>query len=642
MIFWDTETCLIRPGVLAPPLVCLQTAEGNRPPALVHRTWGGRELAERIVHSPNVGHNVPFDLAVLCSAWPDLIGPVFESLEADLITDTEVRQRLIDIGEGTYRGYRDMSTGVWVQPTYSLAALVKRHCSTTIAKGEETWRLRYGELLNVPVERWPEDAKRYALDDAHWTRKVYKAQGSKSFYLADQYRQTRAKWWLHLTSCWGMMTDPDATEAFASKWLDRVDELRTELAAAGLVDRVTGKRKVKKATELLEAYCKERGLTPERTDKGKVSLKEDALDALDLTGCPELALFAAYGKAQTNVSRARRLRRGYETPIQPSFNSLLDTGRTSCREPKNGGGLNGYQTQNMPREEGVRDSFAARPGYLLCSVDYDGQEMGTLAQVCLWLFGQSDLADAINAGKDIHAVLGAQLHGVSYDALRAAIDAGDKRAELARQTAKPGNFGLPTGMGAAKIQLSAKAYGVELTLSQAQRLKDTWFKTWREMRAYMRHCGDLADSSTRVMQFVSERWRGLGTFTEIANGFFQGLASDMSKDAGFQLAKECYVPGGRLYGSRIVNFVHDEFLLEHPEASAHERAFAQVDIQTGVAKTWTPDVLCTASPAIQLHWRKGAKECYDEYGRLCPWDRKGEVYKKDGTPFKAKARAQWM
>ena len=51
MLYWDTETGLIQDGLLAPPLACIQWAEGTQAvPELVHHADpAARRVAERIL-----------------------------------------------------------------------------------------------------------------------------------------------------------------------------------------------------------------------------------------------------------------------------------------------------------------------------------------------------------------------------------------------------------------------------------------------------------------------------------------------------------------------------------------------------------------------------------------------------------------
>ena len=84
------------------------------------------------------------------------------------------------------------------------------------------------------------------------------------------------------------------------------------------------------------------------------------------------------------------LRAARGAAVNASFKTPVASQRTSCAKPN---------LQQLPKSGGVRECFVARPGALLCSVDYNQLELCTLAQVCLEAFGpgSSKMADAILA-----------------------------------------------------------------------------------------------------------------------------------------------------------------------------------------------------------------------------------------------------
>ena len=117
------------------------------------------------------------------------------------------------------------------------------------------------------------------------------------------------------------------------------------------------------------------------------------------------------------------------------------------------------------------------------------------------------------------------------------------------------------------------------------------------------------------------------------NSVFQGRAADGAKRAGWYLAQECYLgfskywpddgrPRSPLYGSRPVLFVHDEFILEVPIATAHEATLRQSEVMVLGMKEVVPDVKVGTEYAIARRWYKGASAVYDEHKRLVPWEPK--------------------
>jgi len=114
--------------------------------------------------------------------------------------------------------------------------------------------------------------------------------------------------------------------------------------------------------------------------------------------------------------------------------------------------------------------FVASPGHLLLAIDYGYIELRTLAAVCEARYGPSRLADTIRAGNDPHSFTAAMFSGMSLDefmALKGTPD-GVKKFKLYRQNAKAVNFGVPGGLGAAKlVDYACATYKVDMSIEQA-------------------------------------------------------------------------------------------------------------------------------------------------------------------------------
>jgi len=302
---------------------------------------------------------------------------------------------------------------------------------------------------------------------------------------------------------------------------------------------------------------------------------------------------------------------------------------------------------NPPRAGGVRECFIARPGWVFGFADYSGLELCTLAQVCLDVLGRSDMAEALRRGEDLHLALGADMLGISYEEAKKRRKAGDQEIEHYRQQAKPANFGFPGGMGPEAFREYSEVYRITLTSSQAQALKDAWFRKWTEMRAYFQWITWLTeqvDPSTGkpkpIAQIRSGRLRGGATYCATANGEFQGLASDGAKEATWLVSRECYlerpwekVPdpvSGKthaertpLFGCRPSLFIHDEIGMEIPypvggEVAASKAVERLSAVMVAAMKHWVPDVPIEAEPVLMRRWYKGAKVVRREDGVILP------------------------
>ncbi len=434
--YWDTETGLIQPGLLAPPLVCVAYAHDDSDPFL-DNAMDGLNMVEEALDDPDtvlVAANFPFDAAVASAARPSLIPKFFAAYKAGRVRCIQVRQKLIDIKAGLLNQVREDGTR-----GYSQAVLEKHWCGRdrSSEKGEDTWRLRYGELKHLPVNQYPPEAYEYPLRDVRGLRDVFLAQGGGA--IPSEQDQVAADWALHLMSCWGIRTEKEAVTVLETrlleaqksnrKWLMRAGFYKAKRASveqvkAGNVEfyeapkRGTEPRPMVWARDMariqarVETVYGRLGKAPPQTDGGKIATDKDTLNE---SGSRLLSLLADGGgvdKILTTYIPA--LKQGTEVPVNVRFNVLVNSGRTSSYGDRDYGGFN---IQNLPtgrRVGGVRDCFIPRPGFFFVSVDYDTLELRALAQQCLEWFGHSKMADAIRAGQDLHLAMAANILSVDY------------------------------------------------------------------------------------------------------------------------------------------------------------------------------------------------------------------------------------
>lgn len=689
----DTETLLFSAQNMAPTVVCGSWAardQGQVQSGLVHNRQGLEFFRELFLDALEyritlVGHNIAYDMACIANTWPELFPLIWELYDNELVSDTIVRQKLSDLARGRYRGFTT-EKGVFIPLKYDLASVYHRHTKRDLAK-EDTWRLRYGELLEVPLELWPEDAKTYPVDDALATLAVYEAQAEDAaiypegqWFFVNEHAQCRAAWWLHLTSVRGIYTAPDALEKLKVSAQAEIDLLEEGLVEAGLVEityqRHRDKSVTRKATSKQKATkqyvwnaYREQGRVPRLTDKGEEYLKtqhggdlESAINDTKLvefvctdrdscleTGDPVLETYVSYKSAlKTLNSDIKAYEQGVEFPLHTRFESLAATGRTTssapniqnvrwnfperctvCRSRKCGPGHIcqdcGGKTEYPP---GIRECFIPRPGHVILAADYDGLELRTLAQCCLSLVGESRLAGILNAGGDPHMAVASQILGLPLDYCLE--HKKDDRIQLARQTGKVANFGFPGGLGAKTFVLFARMnYGVRLTEDEAGKLKKTWIETFPEFRRYFKYINTLEqpDETYAVEHLISRRLRS-GCFYPVAcNSPFQGLGADATKAAGYLISRACYYDReSPLFGCGIINYIHDEFLVEVPVDSdgrytrANKAAAELVHLMQVGAAPYLPDVPATATPLLMARWSKRAKPIKDVDGLLVPWD----------------------
>jgi DNA polymerase I len=639
VVAFDTETERFRPGVMAPELVCISWARPGFKPDLVHQSdAGAKELVLNwLTHNDLVvGHHVVYDLAVLAAKWPELLPAIFRKFDRNEITDTKVRQQLLDIAAGEFRGYlRKFEKEVpqedgtvkrvkgvrWVPYEYSLDALYFRAAGSHLDK--DTWRLRYGEFLNTPISQWPEGAREYPKKDAEATLEVFLKQEEHVEYIPDQFHQTRNAWARHLSAIWGLRTDAKSVDALEKQTMASLAAIEDGLKAAGLV-RENGSRDTKAAAARMLAVCgwKEEGkeILPTKeakplrlTDGGGICLDSDACEASEDDLLKEYAELTSLKNVLNKDIPI--LKAGTIYPVHTSY-GMAASGRSTSSGPN---------VQNPRRLPGIRECWKPRDGNVFAQADFSALELHTLAQVCIFLFGESRLGQVLNAGLDPHTEFAVGLLEVSYEEGLQLKKAGDEAFDNARQTAKVANFGFPGGLGVASlISFARKSYNVTLTEAGAKELKEAWFARWPEMTKFFDHVSTLVgdEGEGTIQQIFSNRWRGGCMYCAACNSYFQGLGADAAQRALYLVQRACYDASQEsiLYGSRTVLFVHDELVVEVKDDSrAHDKAIELSRLMVKGANEFLPDVPARAEPQLARRWSKKAKPVKNEEGRLVPW-----------------------
>ena len=604
---FDVETWLIGPGRLAPRLVCLGHVTEDTEPYLSNREEGLRDVEQALRDEVFiVGHNVTYDLGVIAQERWDLAPLIWEKFDAGLVWDTMIFEQLHKIA----RGWSKIDPMTGRVPKYSLAALAKSYFDHEMdGKSGDSWRFKYHELDGVPLDEWPQEAKTYALEDVKWTEKIFLFQYQTIGMLPNFVAQVKASWALHLMSAWGIRTEAESVLKLRAELIKTVEEANVSLREWGIL-RQNGTKDLKRVRELVsESYD-----DPPLTAKGSISTSAEVLEKSGHPGLMKLAEISSEQKLLNTYIPI--LESGTRYPINPRFNPLVDSGRTSCRNPN---------LQNQPRRGGVRECFVPRPGNVFVAADYHVAELCSLAQVLLDLYGHSAMAEALQAGRELHLETAAGILGISYEDAVKGHKAGDKKVKEARQLAKAANFGFPGGLGAGSFRdFAAAGYGVKLEPEEAEQLRSTWLERYPEMIQYFEDIGFRVNQyggSFELEQVRSNRIRGGVGFCDGCNSYFQGLTADGAKAALYEVVRECYmVRESPLYGFRPVAFIHDEILLEGPVDRARGAAKRLEDVMISEMQKWTPNIPTKADAHLMEKWYKDAEPVYDEDGQLLIWE----------------------
>lgn len=588
----------------------------------------------------------------------------------------------------------------WRKNRYALSELAFRLWDERMLKGADSWQLRYDELIPIyPASLWPEDAQHYAIYDSVTTERVRLHQRahwaadeaySLDDVLRDSGRQASYAFALHLQSCRGVLTDEPACIELVKRAQAEVIRCRDVCLEAGLVRKEKGKyvKTIAAARDyMLGAVLRTYGLADDADHKQlllghiahlmttvdelpknytfhlewpddesdavhEVNLKltasgEISLDAEACKGVhdPLLQAYATYTSATSIMSKAKDMLKGARQPLQCRYQSLVETGRTSCSKPK--APLVGVQMQNFSREAfvneleetlpGMRECVIARRGYVLGSIDLPNAEMRGLAQRAIWELGHSVMADTLNSGRNVHLALAAEYfyaHGkISYEQAKALKAAGDPDMISAAQFAKIPNFALGGGAAAGTMIPWGRAMKPEPVLLSPEQAKfafDGYHGQWTEVRPL--HKSIKVKLKKGGGRYISEaalsgRLRLIDRYTVGCNDLFQPLATgDAAKASLPWLAAEAYtgreyrqdLNTGRLhqtgrrsalYGAYMVAWLHDEVLYEFMESRVDEQAHRAGEIQMQAFNRYIPDVPVSMDgmeAALMDKWSKHA------------------------------------
>jgi len=708
----DCETFLIQPGRAVPRLVVTgyQKADGTQQivtgdpsdPTIHARSFlsftehivenalsklksvDGKEVValERVgdgVGGLLINQNIAFDFSAIAEdahqrdvalglvgsdeSWFErVMQRIFELLDLRVVEDNALRERLLDLAEGSLgKDFSDLTKdGNPRRKGYNLKSMGKQYFNVDLDK--LSWRTSYSRLVDKPLSEYADGAINYVTEDvetalhvaARQTRRAQMAGLPPGARIPDAAQQSKYAFALNLVSAWGMRTDLSKVQKLDADLDSLSRQMLGLLKDHGLVrstGRDAGSRDMKKIHKLVEECYEEARLPVPRTKKGNISTagsvledialiqsrgsakevldKEGRLVEDDLFKLPLYAL-SQYTSVEKLISTyLPTLYAGAQHPINTRYQTVLETGRVSSSKPNlNNMPRGGTKTLLLRLQSRVRQCFVPRPGFLLSSCDYNQLELACLSQLMLWYFGESKMADAINAGLDLHMLFAAEqlLHIPYEEAMRRKKD---KEVADLRQMAKVANFSLGGGAGPnSLVKMAAASYGVYLTVDEAKELKEKWLNQW-QMRGYfrlissmLRDFDDRGDPVGSIEQFISGRVRGGARYCALANQGFQALGADGSLSALYELQKASYLRKGPLYGSRCVGYFYDETLFEFPEDRAAEYAEIQTNVMKEVMQQHTPGVKISASPALMTCWAKEAEAVYDKNGKLCVWEAK--------------------
>ncbi len=313
-----------------------------------------------------------------------------------------------------------------------------------------------------------------------------------------------------------------------------------------------------------------------KTPSGQPSTDEEVLETLAADYPLPKTLLEYRGLAKLKSTYTDRLPQMINSKtgrVHTSYSQATAvTGRLSSSDPN---------LQNIPvrTQEGrrIREAFIAPPGSRIVSADYSQIELRIMAH----LSGDAGLLKAFAEDRDIHTATASEVFGVGLDEV----------SSDQRRMAKVINFGLIYGMSA--FGLAAQ---LNLERSAAQAYIDRYFARYPGVADYMQRTREQARSTGFVETVFGRRLylpeinsknpaRRQGAERAAINAPMQGTAADLIKLS--MIAVQAWLDAEGLQ-SRMIMQVHDELVLEVPEAELDQVKTRLPQLMAGAAKLKVP------------------------------------------------------
>ena len=352
----------------------------------------------------------------------------------------------------------------------------------------------------------------------------------------------------------GMLVDRDGIDQFGVKLRSELEQVLTRIH----METGSASFNPNSTKQLGEMLFVTMGLPHGKKTQRGWSTDAETLEALrDYPLVEDILQYRAYQKLNSTYVEGLLKVIGEDGRIHTTFNQTeARTGRLSSDNPN---------LQNIPirTELGsqLRAYFIAKPGCVLVDADYSQIELRILAHVT----GDEHMQQAFRSGQDIHRSTAARIYGIPQGEVTPRVRSG----------AKAINFGIMYGKGAYSL---SKDIGV--TVKEADAFLKNYLAAFPSVSSYM----DKTIADARANGYVSTlfgRRRALPELNSNSHNIrasgermarntpIQGTAADVIKLAMVRVWKRLR---DEKMASRLILTVHDELIVEAPEAEAEQAA----------------------------------------------------------------------
>ena len=352
----------------------------------------------------------------------------------------------------------------------------------------------------------------------------------------------------------GMLVDRDGIDQFGVKLRSELEQVLTRIH----METGSASFNPNSTKQLGEMLFVTMGLPHGKKTQRGWSTDAETLEALrDYPLVEDILQYRAYQKLNSTYVEGLLKVIGEDGRIHTTFNQTeARTGRLSSDNPN---------LQNIPirTELGsqLRAYFIAKPGCVLVDADYSQIELRILAHIT----GDEHMQQAFRSGQDIHRSTAARIYGIPQGEVTPRVRSG----------AKAINFGIMYGKGAYSL---SKDIGV--TVKEADAFLKNYLAAFPSVSSYM----DKTIADARANGYVSTlfgRRRALPELNSNSHNIrasgermarntpIQGTAADVIKLAMVRVWKRLR---DEKMESRLILTVHDELIVEAPEAEAEKAA----------------------------------------------------------------------
>mgnify|MGYP000488316778 CR=1 FL=1 len=352
----------------------------------------------------------------------------------------------------------------------------------------------------------------------------------------------------------GILVDREGIEAFGVQLRQELDQVLTRIEMEAGTSDFNPNSPKQLGTLLFDTM----GLHHGKKTKNGWSTDAETLEKLrDIPLVEDILQYRACQKLNSTYVEGLLKVIGEDGRIHTRFNQTeARTGRLSSDNPN---------LQNIPirTEMGskLRAYFVAKPGCVLVDADYSQIELRILAHVT----GDAHMQEAFLSGADIHRSTAAKIYNIRPE---------DVTPRL-RSSAKAINFGIMYGKGAYSL---SKDIGV--SVKEAEAFLQTYLATFPNIDGYMektiadaRQCGFVSTlfGRRRALPELNSNNHNIRASGErmARNTPIQGTAADVIKLAMVRVWRRLR---DEKMESRLILTVHDELIVEAPEAEAEKAA----------------------------------------------------------------------